>query len=192
MSLLPVLACHSPSPSTQVHSCLHQLKHSEAGPVLIWLHLFVLAAGCADSAHLPSSMWFSGTGKNGKQLKMGQAEGNGAYQTCLFCCPSPGELSALREEGHEVAKAMRKKLFQCITCGFGWISPEFLGYYCVKLHICTLERHGGHKLFSHREPRQVYNLPPPHSCGQSGTKWAMEEEGRSRDLLNSSPKRSKM
>lgn len=129
---------------------------------------------------------------------MGQAEGDGAHQSCLSCCPTPGMLTALKEEGHKAARTMNKKLFQCSTCGFGWISPEFLGCvefslgWATQLHICPLERHSGHQLFSHREPRQVCNLPLLHSCRQSGTKWEMGGEGASRDLLNSSPGRSKV
>lgn len=65
---------------------------------------------------------------------MGQAEDDGV-QTCLSCCPFPGKLSALMEEGHKVAKTIRKKLFQCSTHGFGRISPEFLGYYCVRFFL---------------------------------------------------------
>lgn len=40
--------------------------------------------------------------------------------------------------------------------------------------------------------RAQAGLSPPHSCGQSGTQWERGGQGRSGDLLNSSPERSKV
>lgn len=74
------------------------------------------------------------------------------------------------------------------TFRFGWISPDSSGYQCGKfsclgwvtqLHICTLERHCGHRQFNWREPRQGYNLPLPQNCQQYGTKREKgEKEGQ--------------
>lgn len=57
---------------------------------------------------------------------MGQAEGDGAHQSCLSCCPTPGMLTALKEEGHKVANTMTKSYFSVVPVGLDASVLSFL------------------------------------------------------------------
>lgn len=69
---------------------------------------------------------------------MGQAEGDGAYQTCPSCCPSPDKLSALKEEGHKVAQDYKEKVISVYNM-WVWMDQSsklsFFGYYCVEFSL---------------------------------------------------------
>lgn len=115
---------------------------------------------------------------------MGQAEGGGAYQSCLSCCPSLVSWVPLRK------KAMKWPRLWGKSCFLG-LDGSVLSFLVITVRSSLLAEPPSSTFvlwrdtvgtgYSITEPRQV----SPSSPQQSGTKWEMGGEGQSRDLLDS-------